>query len=130
MDPSGGGTARPPASECVGPGYSCRIEVTLLCTSESTPEDDEAAAAFAAAARADMCFGEPPFCDSMDGAGLRATELVCEMRWLRFGNVSATEGLRRGPQGIPGAGLVGVIMGGRLVRGLLGGNPLDSLMSI
>jgi hypothetical protein len=35
--------------------------------------------------------------------------LVCEMRWLRFGNVSATDGLSRGPQGMPGAGLEAIL---------------------
>ena len=102
------------------------MDVTLLCKSGSTP----AAAAALAAARAVACFGEPPFWDSIDGAGLRVTELVCEMRWLKFGKVSATEGLSSGPHGMPGAGLVGVMRGGRLVSGLLGGNPLDSRISI
>jgi hypothetical protein len=88
------------------------MEVTLLCTSGSTPDDEDAAAAAAlaaAAARADMCFGDPPLWESMEGAGLSVTELVCEMRWLRFGNVSATDGLSRGPQGMPGAGLEAIL---------------------
>lgn len=74
--------------------------------------------------------GSFPFWESMDGAGLSVTEFVCEIRWIKFGKVSATEGLSWGPHGMPGAGLVGVMSGGRPVRGLLGGKPLDSLMSI
>ena len=104
------------------------MEVTLLWSRGS--RTDEAAAAAFAAARAVACFGEPPFCDSMEGAGLSVTEFVCEMRWLKLGKVSATEGLSNGPQGMPGAGLVGVMSGGLLVSGLLGGKPLDSRMSI
>lgn len=52
----------------MGTGYSWWMEVTLEIS---------------------LCLGEPPFWLSMDGAGLRVTELVCEMRWLKFGRVGA-----------------------------------------
>jgi hypothetical protein len=77
-------------------------------------------------ASAAVILGEPPLCDSMEGAGLRVTELACEMRWLKLGNESAaaaaTLGLKRGQAwGDNGmAGDVGVI---RCDLGLFGGNP-------
>lgn len=76
-----------------------------------------------------LTLGEPPFWDSMEGAGLRVTELACEIRWLRLGKpaseaaaAAAIEGLSRGQAcGLSGmAGEVGVINGG---LGLEGGMP-------
>ena len=81
-------------------------------------------------------FGEfpfpPPFCESMEGAGLKVTEFAEDIRWLRLGNVSdATacaacaaadkSGHGWGDSGM--AGDVGVINGGRGVKGLFGGKP-------
>lgn len=81
--------------------------------------------------------GEVPFCDSIEGAGLRLTEPACEIKWVRVGRVSVTaadaeataawaaadraRGQGCGDNGT--AGLVGVMRGGRGVSGLLGGNP-------
>ncbi len=42
------------------------------------------------------CLGECPEVESKEGAGLRVTEFVCEMRWDRLGKVSDAEELRRG----------------------------------
>ena len=81
-------------------------------------------------------FGEfpcpPPFCESIDGAGLKVTEFADDIRWLRFGKVSdATacaacaaadnKGHGCGESGM--AGEVGGINGGLGVNGLFGGNP-------
>ena len=72
-----------------------------------------------------LTLGEEP--STPEGAGLRFTELVWEMSWLRLGKVSpraaACTGDNRGQGwGDNGtAGLVGVIRGGRGVSGLGGG---------
>ena len=85
-------------------------------------------------------FPPPPFCESIDGAGLNVTEFAEDIRWLRLGKVSdatawaacaAAErrGHGWGESGI--AGEVGVIKGGLGVSGLLGGNPhVVSLINI
>ena len=56
-----------------------------------------------AAPLAELTLGEPPFCESKDGAGLKVTELACEIKWLKLGKFSAaaaaaavTLGLKRG----------------------------------
>ena len=89
-----------------------------------------------------MTLGDP-LASGRLGAGLRVTELVCEMRWLRLGKVSeaparaaaaATEGERRGQAPGPGErgtwGLVGVIRWGRGVRGEEGGNEVGGWVSL
>ena len=68
---------------------------------------------------------------SIDGAGDRVTELVCEIRWDRLGNVSEAELFSSGQWLPKGDGEVGVMSpGARGVSGDDGVKQDDSLRSI